>query len=375
MFCMNCGQQLPDGAKFCMKCGTPQGAVSPTGTPQVGTINLDGTHTFVPAMCPNCNAQMKVDSTYKIAVCESCGTECLVQDAIKTLTIKGNIQVGNATINVSGTNTDSLLQRVEIMLKDGDFDGAMSKCDTILDSDPTNGKVYYYMLMSDLRCRSKNELAILTKPFDRNQYYIKAIQYGEPELKNELQGYINKIYAKCDANLKNPTVGAEVRFGHYSKGQSIIWKILKIQNNTLFIISSENICSQYYNDRRDNKNVWVFCTLRKWLNNDFLNGCFTPAEQAKILPSKLNNDKNPRYNTHGGVPTTDKVFLLSIDEAKELFADNLARSNGSEWWLRSPGEKQSDTAYVYYTGDITESGTTPYKKFGVRPALWLNLNS
>lgn len=78
---------------------------------------------------------------------------------------------------------------------------------------------------------------------------IKAIQYGEPELKNELQGYINKIYAKCDANLKNPTVGAEVRFGHYSKGQSIIWKILKIQNNTLFIISSENICSQYYNDK------------------------------------------------------------------------------------------------------------------------------
>ena len=24
MFCMNCGTQLPENAKFCFKCGTPQ---------------------------------------------------------------------------------------------------------------------------------------------------------------------------------------------------------------------------------------------------------------------------------------------------------------------------------------------------------------
>ena len=28
MFCMNCGKALPDGAKFCMYCGTPLGAAS-----------------------------------------------------------------------------------------------------------------------------------------------------------------------------------------------------------------------------------------------------------------------------------------------------------------------------------------------------------
>ena len=74
------------------------------------TINLDGMHTFVPAMCPNCNAHMKVDTSYKIARCNTCGTECLVQDAIKTLTIKGNVQVGNATINVSGTPSGTVSQ-------------------------------------------------------------------------------------------------------------------------------------------------------------------------------------------------------------------------------------------------------------------------
>ena len=375
MFCMNCGQQLPDGAKYCLQCGTPQGAVSPTGTTQAETINLDGMHTFVPALCPNCSAHMKVDSSAKVAHCDSCGTECLVQDAIKALTVRGNVQVGSATINVSGTNTDSLLQRVEIMLGDGDFGGAMSKCDTILDSDPTNGRVYFYMLMSNLNCRNRNDLASQTRPFDGNQYYIKAMQYGDPELKNELQGYTNRTYAKYDANLKNPTVGAEIRFGHYSNGQSVIWKILRIQNNMLFIISSDNICNLPYHQPCGSI-TWADCTLRKWLNNEFIQGYFAPVEQARILPCKLNNDNNSQYNTPGGVPTTDKVFLLSINEANQLFAYDRARANGSWWWLRSPGFYPDYAACVDLDGEVnTYGGDVDNSSGGVRPALWLNLNS
>ena len=244
MFCMNCGQQLPDGAKFCLNCGTPQGAVSPTGTTQSETINLDGMHTFVPAMCPNCNAHMKVDTTSNVARCDTCGTECLVQDAIKTLTVRGNIQVGNATINVSGTNTDGLLQRVEIMLGDGDFSGAMSRCDTILDTDPTNGRVYLYMLMSQLCCRRRNNLADQKTAFDDNQYYLKAMQYGDPELRNELQGYINSINARNN----NPEIGDEIHFGT-NNGQRIWWKVLSVRDHTALIISSKIICEKPYQYR------------------------------------------------------------------------------------------------------------------------------
>lgn len=31
-FCMNCGQQLPEGAKFCSGCGTAMGEVKPEET-------------------------------------------------------------------------------------------------------------------------------------------------------------------------------------------------------------------------------------------------------------------------------------------------------------------------------------------------------
>ena len=380
MFCMNCGQQLPDGAKFCLNCGTPQGAISPIGTTQAETINLDGMHTFVPAMCPNCNAHMKVDTSSKVARCDNCGTECLVQDAIKALTVRGNVQVESATINVNGTNTDSLLQRVEIMLGDGDFNGAMSKCDKILDSDPTNGRVYFYMLMSDLQCRNKSELTCQKKPFDGNDYYIKAFQYGDENLKSELLGYINEINVRNEAITKNPKVGDEIFFGT-NNGQKIWWKVLRIQDRMALIISAEDICLRPYHETWDNK-TWSDCSLRNWLNNGFINGYFSQAEQSRILFCNLSNDKNPKYGTLGGPPTTDKVFLLSIHEANILFDNDQDRASASTWWLRSPGMEPGYAACVEKYGYISESGTAAYMSGvfadgpcgGVRPALWIKLD-
>lgn len=380
MFCMNCGQKLPDGAKFCLNCGTPQGAVSPSGTTQTETIGLDGTHTFVPAMCPNCNANMRVDTSLKVVRCNTCGTECLVQDAIRSLTVRGNIQVENSTINVSGTNIDSLLKRVEIMIEDDEFKEAKSKCNTILDLDPTNGKVYFYLLLADMYCCSgKSLVRSLRGPFDRRDYYSKTMKYADSELKKELQDYTDKYYAILDDNLKNPRVGAVILFGHNDYGQSAFWEILQILDDKLLIIWYEEPISKEYHDRRENI-TWADCTLREWLNKEFIQGHFTPEEQARILPCKHNNANSSEFNTPGGVPTTDKVFLLSIDEVKPLTLR--ARGGGyysgwgtfcssSRWWLRSPGPSfsNSSAAYVDYRHQIRDQ--LVYEKADVFPALWL----
>lgn len=415
MFCMNCGQVLPDGAKFCLKCGTPLGSLSSTGSPSSETINLDGTHTFVPAKCPNCGAQLKVDSSFRIAHCASCDTDCLVQDAIKTLTVRGNVQVGNATINVSGTNPDSLLKRVEIMIADGDFSDAISKCDTILDSDPTNGNVYFLMLLANLRCRNRNDLANYPIPFDNNKYYFKAIQFGDDSLKSELVGYVNAIKVSCEARreqerkeyelrkereqaeyelkrkkeeenelrrkrekeefeakLINLNVGDEIDFGT-NNGRKIKWKILRMQDRRALMITNNAVCEMPYH-QSGLQITWKDCTLRKWLNNDFINCSFTEAEKNRILPSVLNNDNNPKYKTLGGSPTTDKIFLLSVNEAKDLFVNNLARAIFSDWWLRTPGDLPHRVVYVVYGGSINIRGGNSSLKGGVRPAMWIKLN-
>ena len=123
--------------------------------------------------------------------------------------------------------------------------------------------------------------------------------------------------------------------------------------------------------------TWSECTLREWLNNDFYNGDFTQELQERILPCTLNNDDNPEYKSLGGPPTTDKVFLLSINEAKTLFANDLARANDYSWWLRSPCDDPKGAAWISKDGKIDLNGvwSVSFTSIGVRPALWVDLTS
>ena len=363
MFCMNCGQQLPDGAKFCLKCGTPQGAVSPSGNVNSETINLDGNHSFVPAMCPNCNAHMEVDSGKKIARCNSCGTECLVQEAIKALSVNGNVNVGNASINVNGSdgitinaglNTESLLKRVEILLKDGSFNAAMDKCEQILDSAPTNGEVYLYMLMASLKCRKKQSLIKRTVPFSNNKYYLKAMEYGDEALRDELQGYISSINEKAERIKKlQPLVLG-----------GISWKVIEINCDKALIISDSIVCT------KPNSGSWKDSIIREWLNNTFVEKCFRPEEKDMIIACKafFSHDYS-EYDDEEG-EACDRVFLLSENEVERYFNDEMSRACHEQWWLRSvDGNHYHISPFVHKNGSISNLHCDT--SLGVRPAMWI----
>lgn len=130
------------------------------------------------------------------------------------------------------------------------------------------------------------------------------------------------------------------------------------------------------------------------MNDDFLNNAFSVEEQSKIVTTNVSADKNPEYSTYPGFATTDKVFLLSITEAEKYFSSVSARqckptkyaiANGASvnynngncwWWLRSPGSPQDDAPYVNRDGSVDYSGDrVNYVSDGVRPALWIDLNS
>ena len=112
------------------------------------------------------------------------------------------------------------------------------------------------------------------------------------------------------------------------------------------------------------------------------------------------NPRNASWGTEGCKDTPDRVFALSIDEARKLFADDedmmaavtpYAKKGGSDvyknyklrngegpgwWWLRSPGFLSHSAALVLIVGVVYESGDTVDDSAGsVRPALWLNLQS
>ena len=192
--------------------------------------------------------------------------------------------------------------------------------------------------------------------------------------------------------------GDYIKFGSYTQDNSdhkrtIEWLVLDVKGEKALVISKYALDCKPYNTE-DTSVTWETCTLRKWLNNDFINSAFSADEKAMIPTVTVSAGKNPEYSTDPGNATQDQVFLLSITEANKYFGSNSARqceptdyavANGAYvnsdngncwWWLRSPGSDQDDAAYVYGNGVVYELGDDVDNDYGaVRPALWIDLNS
>ncbi len=203
--------------------------------------------------------------------------------------------------------------------------------------------------------------------------------------------------------LKVAEVGDYVFFGAYEQDnntsngkEDVEWRVLEIKDGKALVISKYGLdCKQYNTSRTDV--TWKTCSLRKWLNNDFINAVFSAEEKAMIPTVTVSADKNPEYSTNPGNATQDQVFLLSITEANKYFSSDsailceptkYADANGAfvnigngncYWWLRSPGFTQGKAAFVDYYDGVDERGTrgtsVDISDLAVRPALWIDLNS
>ena len=204
--------------------------------------------------------------------------------------------------------------------------------------------------------------------------------------------------------IKTANVGDIIVFGAYEQDnntsngkEDIEWLVLAKEDNKILVISDKALDCKPYNQSRDYV-TWETCSLRNWLNNDFINAAFTAEERAMILTVTVSADMNPEYNTNPGNATKDKVFLLSIVEAEKYFTSDEARkcvpteyaiSNGAStsdsytkggkatclWWLRSPGFDQFIAAYVNYFGPVLRYGRSVGNvSNSVRPAMWITID-
>jgi hypothetical protein len=185
------------------------------------------------------------------------------------------------------------------------------------------------------------------------------------------QSEAERTRVEAERRLENPSVGDTVYFG------DIYWRVLDVQGRQALLISKDALESRPYNESAAAA-TWETCSLRAYLNGEFLNTHFSTEEQGRIVLSTVANDNNPEYDTPGGSDTEDKVFLLSIDEAERYFASDYDRSaDGSYgtsawWWLRSPGGALSRAASVNYGGSVDSYGDDVNLDRLVRPALWIN---
>jgi hypothetical protein len=189
------------------------------------------------------------------------------------------------------------------------------------------------------------------------------------------------------------------RFGSYPETaeggkKPITWLVLKCEYDRALVISEKLIDAQPYNDKRVSV-TWETASLKKWMNEEFMELAFREDEKERVLMACNQNPDRERYGTDGGYPTWDRVFALSIEEARRYFEDNGARAaevtpyaeskrarcdkanDGRRmgwWWLRSPGGSSVGAAFVVYDGDVYEGGDgVDDSSVSVRPAFWIHL--
>ena len=210
------------------------------------------------------------------------------------------------------------------------------------------------------------------------------------------------------------SVGSYITFGHYPQTEAgsdstpIEWLVLDVDDTEqkALIISRYGLdVKPYHKEWVDI--TWAECTLRTWLNNEFLNNAFSPSEQKAILTTEVDNGKRQGYNewdTRGGNNTQDRIFLLSYAEGNKylgitygygnyinsmvaptayaikqgaVFNDNFKTTDdmmAGRWWLRSPGSEQFTAALVITDGSLLDDDVSCDYDV-VRPALWINLQS
>ena len=214
-----------------------------------------------------------------------------------------------------------------------------------------------------------------------------------------------------------------ITFGKYEQDnnesngkEDIEWIVLKKEGNNLYLLSKYVIDNLPYEDEYSFRS-WEESTLRKWLNEEFLNAAFDEKEKKAILIKSYNNrlmydDRSVKYESSA---TEDKISLLDIEEAEEFFGhigddeesrfhnkklsayatEFLKKKNDmcawkfddwykgcAKWWLRTMyADEDADAEMGSWRAWAIDFDASAYKykysneDIGVRPAMWIDASN
>lgn len=189
--------------------------------------------------------------------------------------------------------------------------------------------------------------------------------------------------SKTDGTDETATERKIITLGKYDDGEPMEWYVMDEDADGSTLLLSVNLLSKdmSYNDE-DGETTWENCSLREWLNNDYLNVTFSDEEKAVIVKKTIINPANSIRGTEGGNDTEDYIFLLSLDEVNKYFSDNDSRlaskkgwKSSGVWTLRTPGINQKNVVRVWGNGSVLDTGTKVSYKMGVRPAMYVKTES
>ena len=109
----------------------------------------------------------------------------------------------------------------------------------------------------------------------------------------------------------------EITFGTFN-GEPIEWIVLHDAYERKLIISKYVLCDMAM-DPDPNNGEWRNCSLRNWLNGEFLKNSFSSEEREKIKNIKTVYYEDGTTNSQIMFSSVDYVFLMIPGELKDYF--------------------------------------------------------
>ena len=339
--CPECGKEISDQEKFCSYCGFPLKESVNTNTHTWRCVNCgDMTDS---AICSHCGKssterEVNVSSAENVIVCSLNDNKSLPVNKSKKVLKKIILSL---ICSVTLISIIAILS-ITIILPNMDYNHAKE------------------LLQNE-------DYVAAFAAFEKLGDYKDAKKQAENAQKNIRYTLSKEKIISIKTGIGSTNIG-------FGENTPYTWEVLTIEDGKALLLSTTLVNNLPYH-KQDSEVTWEDCDLREYLNNDFYKK-FTDEERAMIIPVQNDNSKNEAYGTSGGEKTTDKIFLLSIEEL-EKYCENLSDlTQDSSWWLRSPGKDNAHAACVGETGTVFADGFYVERSGnGVRPALWINVSS
>jgi hypothetical protein len=167
-------------------------------------------------------------------------------------------------------------------------------------------------------------------------------------------------------------VGDTISFGNYD------WRILDVTEDKMLVLSKEIFFTHRYHYTQDVETLisWENSEIRRYLNEDFFN-TFSESDKQRIAETHINNNHSLNFwsDSEGfdfvTENTTDRIFLLSLNELLQYFGDSGRFNNNS--LLREWSEEEAAFLMTYV---LHNTDTQPlWEKLRADSGRWDNFRN
>ena len=182
----------------------------------------------------------------------------------------------------------------------------------------------------------------------------------------------DQAFLSCELKaLGQADIGSTVSFG------GLKWRVLEKEESAqaVLLIASDSAISGVAFDSGEagREDVsWKDCTLRAWLNKEFLEETFTDAERSHMEAFERSASENPEYETAFEATTED---FLAPPSAQEMEACADLAGTAGDCWLRTPGCDPGTVAFITSENRVRPFGMPADALLNVRPVIRVNLGS